>query len=658
MLDETGARALIARQRARTRVLGVVVATAMLLNAGIVTLIVALASRSLVAAAAVPALIAVAAIVTTAVTSQPQSRAVYLDADASRPYRDRAEPIVARVAAALHVGAPGVRIADDEALNAYAAKDTVAYTQGLLLSVDDEELAAVTAHLLSRQACGENSLAVFGYGMMAWALEPFDLVVMRLVRLLRRTGKACINFGLGRNTSYDDDGAGFAFRLFVFVASLALGLELLAAALALFLIFGALALVGVLTLRALAWQRMRFADQVAAAVTDPAAAQAALSTLADLPTEISHGGVTLPDLCFAGPRPMPGYVPYTPGLGLRIAWLESGAERGNSGLPVPLVSAVALVVLLGGLALGTAKVPFGKPFGHGGGSVPVAGTAPAGLSGTTPTPSAQATATSSAPAQPPPITDSSGLTGSPSGQSSSPHPSLGTSPTRSSTPVHNPTPSGPPAAPSGVKATPNGQYSITVTWVSNAGNATGFTIDNGCPPGSCQPGATLTQTTGMTSTATFAVTPGSYQCFRVQAFNSTASSTWSSYGCTQTPGFTLQGTQAWASTGVTVPSGIVLGIAASGTVYVTSSYSVNPAGTQSCLPSSNYPGANPPFPAAHLPCWSLIGRIGNGPPFEIGTSTTITTTSPGLLYLSVNDNNFADNSGSWLVDIKEGGSAT
>lgn len=109
---------------------------------------------------------------------------------------------------------------------------------------------------------------------------------------------------------------------------------------------------------------------------------------------------------------------------------------------------------------------------------------------------------------------------------------------------------------------------------------------------------------------------------------------------------------------VTVPSGIVLGIAASGTVYVTSSYSVNPAGTQSCIPSSNYPGANPPFLAAHLPCWSLIGRIGNGPPFEIGTSTTITTTSPGLLYLSVNDNNFADNSGSWLVDIKEGGSAT
>jgi Zn-dependent protease with chaperone function len=158
MLDETGAPALIVRQRVRTRALGVVIAAAMLLNAGIVTLIVALASRSLAAVAAVPACIAVVAIVTTAVISQPHSRTLYLDADSSRPYLDRAEPVVALVAAALRVGAPDVRIADDAALNAFAAGDTVAYTQGLLLAVDDEELAAVTAHVLSRRASGENSL--------------------------------------------------------------------------------------------------------------------------------------------------------------------------------------------------------------------------------------------------------------------------------------------------------------------------------------------------------------------------------------------------------------------------------------------------------------------------------------------------------------------
>lgn len=54
------------------------------------------------------------------------------------------------------------------------------------------------------------------------------------------------------------------------------------------------------------------------------------------------------------------------------------------------------------------------------------------------------------------------------------------------------------------------------------------------------------------------------------------------------------------------------------------------------------------------PCWSLIARIGNGSPFEVGTSTQVVTTA-GELYLGVNDNNFSDNSGSWTVRIKLGG---
>jgi Zn-dependent protease with chaperone function len=639
-------------------VLGAVAAAAMLLNTGIITLIVALASRSVVAAIAGPAVIAIAVIMTTVVIRQAQNRAVYLDAGAAGPYLDRVEPVVVRVAVALDVAVPAVRIIDDPALNALSATGTIAYTKGLLDAIEDEdeEMAAVTAHLLGRQDCGDNGLAVFSYGVLAWALEPFDVVVMRLVRLLRRMGKGCVNFAFGRDTGSGGDEASFYFRLLLFVFALALGLELLAAALALFLLGGALALTGVLTLRALAWQRMRFADEVAASVAGSVPARAALSMLDDLPTELGQGGVTLQDLCFAGPRPMPGYVPYTPDLGRRIAWLESGADSRSTGLLAPLASAVALVAVLGGLALATAKVPYGVPFGHGGGG---------GSGGTVPVADTGGTASGAALGRPPPQQSGSAPAGSapaPSGTRSGPGlasgPPVTGSPSPSSSPspspVQDPSPSGPPAAPSGVTATPNGQYAITVTWVTNASDATGFNIDNGCPPGSCQPGATLTQTTGVTTTASFTVTPGSYQCFRVQAFNSAGSSAWSSYGCTQTPGFTAQGTQSWTDTGVTVPAGIVLKITASGTVYVTSSYSVSPAGTQSCIPSTNYPGENPPFLAANLPCWSLIGRIGSGTPFEIGTSATITTTA-GPLYLSANDNSFADNSGSWLVDIKEGG---
>jgi hypothetical protein len=49
-----------------------------------------------------------------------------------------------------------------------------------------------------------------------------------------------------------------------------------------------------------------------------------------------------------------------------------------------------------------------------------------------------------------------------------------------------------------------------------------------------------------------------------------------------------------------------------------------------------------------------VARIGNGAPFEVGSAAIITTTA-GRLYLSVNDNFFGDNTGSWTAGIKEGG---
>jgi hypothetical protein len=58
--------------------------------------------------------------------------------------------------------------------------------------------------------------------------------------------------------------------------------------------------------------------------------------------------------------------------------------------------------------------------------------------------------------------------------------------------------------------------------------------------------------------------------------------------------------------------------------------------------------------APGLPCSSLIGRIGNGPPFEVGNSLAGTVTAGGELYLGVNDEStqsFVDNSGSWTVVV-------
>jgi len=699
------AQALVTTQRARTRLLAGVAVGAVLLNTGVIALIVAAATRSVAGALAVPCVVVVAVAITVAVVRHPEQRAGFMDDGAARAYLDRVEPVVARVAAELHVAVPAAQIIDDEALNALSTGSDrdgiVAYTSGLLDELggpaDDQLLEAVTTHLVSRMACGDNGLAVFSFGLLAWILESFD-VIMRLVRRLRKIGKGCVDFAFGRDTGFHGDEASFYARLLLFVFALALGIELLLAALALFVMSGLLALVAVATLKAHAWQRMRFADAVAAELAgSPDAMLAALGRLGGQPTELARGGVLLQDLCFAGMRPLPGYVKYAPDLKLRMSWLAAGSASRRTGLLVPASSMVALAAVLGGLCLLTAKVPYGRPFGSPAGpTVPLtaaAATGDAGTSGSTgqqaqqvapsaepeigatgaagtPIPAAaSAPGQTSSPATSSPGDSSSPLSsgansptsgpqgtpvsGSSPGDTSTGSPPASTSPTQGA-PVSSSAPAGPPAAPSGVVATPNGQYAITVTWADNATNATGFRIDNGCPAGSCSPGATLATTTGPTTTTSFSVTPGSYQCFRVQAFNSDGSSGWSSYGCTQTPGFVVSATRAWADTGVTVQAGIRLKITATGTVNVTAANAEAPAGTQSCIPTSAYPGISPPFIAPALPCWSLVARIGNGAPFEVGSAATITTTS-GRLYLSVNDNFFGDNTGSLTADIKEGG---
>lgn len=207
----------------------------------------------------------------------------------------------------------------------------------------------------------------------------------------------------------------------------------------------------------------------------------------------------------------------------------------------------------------------------------------------------------------------------------------------------------PPDAPGNVTAVAEGQYTIQVTWTDASTGITGLNIDNGCPVGDsgCSPGATLAQTTGPVDSATFSVTPGTYQCFRVQAFNNAGTSPWSGYGCTSTPGLAVPGTQQWTNTGVTVAAGDTLGLTASGQITVSPTESVGPGGDPSCTPAQDYP-------APALPCFSLIARIGTGAPFEVGTSALVTTGS-GVLYLGINDDSFSGNSGSWTVNIKLGG---
>lgn len=161
---------------------------------------------------------------------------------------------------------------------------------------------------------------------------------------------------------FHGDEASFYARLLLFVFALALGLELLVAALALFVAGGVLALAAMATLKTQAQQRMRFADAVAAKLTGSGALRGILGRLSGQPTELTRGGITLQDLCFAGPRPQKGYVQYTPDIQRRLAWLESGARSRSTGLAALVASALALTAILAALGLAAVKVPYGQPF--------------------------------------------------------------------------------------------------------------------------------------------------------------------------------------------------------------------------------------------------------------------------------------------------------
>ena len=113
----------------------------------------------------------------------------------------------------------------------------------------------------------------------------------------------------------------------------------------------------------------------------------------------------------------------------------------------------------------------------------------------------------------------------------------------------------------------------------------------------------------------------------------------------------VPGSQEWTDTGIIVQAGQQLTITAAGEIYVgATSASESPAGIPGCTPAASYPAQSAQFPAPSLTCWSLIARIGDGAPFEVGSSAQLTATS-GDLYLGINGDSFAGDSGSWSATI-------
>jgi PKD repeat protein len=103
----------------------------------------------------------------------------------------------------------------------------------------------------------------------------------------------------------------------------------------------------------------------------------------------------------------------------------------------------------------------------------------------------------------------------------------------------------------------------------------------------------------------------------------------------------------WPSTGVSVTAGQTVTITASGT-WSPGTGTYTAAGN-----SGDLVAAGPNVPLGGAPRMALIGRIGNGTPFVVGTSLQITAPNSGLLYLTPNDEWYfrGDNTGSLSVSV-------
>jgi len=104
--------------------------------------------------------------------------------------------------------------------------------------------------------------------------------------------------------------------------------------------------------------------------------------------------------------------------------------------------------------------------------------------------------------------------------------------------------------------------------------------------------------------------------------------------------------QQWIPTGVSVKKGQRLAFAASGQVQ----FSPDPAHV--ATPDGNPNIQTAGLPVASMPVGGLVGRVGNGAPFPIGSNRQpIAMPDDGQLMLAVNDTNVNDNAGSFVVQI-------
>jgi len=109
---------------------------------------------------------------------------------------------------------------------------------------------------------------------------------------------------------------------------------------------------------------------------------------------------------------------------------------------------------------------------------------------------------------------------------------------------------------------------------------------------------------------------------------------------------TVPANQGWTNTGIPVLRGQRISFNAHGDIMISPTASSGPNGSPAVT------SANVRYPLQGVPAGALIGRVGNGAPFPIGTNPQpITMPGSGPLMLGINDDVLTDNSGSYAVNL-------
>jgi hypothetical protein len=119
---------------------------------------------------------------------------------------------------------------------------------------------------------------------------------------------------------------------------------------------------------------------------------------------------------------------------------------------------------------------------------------------------------------------------------------------------------------------------------------------------------------------------------------------------------TVPARDAWTDTGIALHAGASVVLSASGSAHFGGGKiaRLGPAGIawgSACTAIAKGQARNSPFPARGLRCWSLIGKVGAGGPFEVGAGTSFRVRTAGELSLGVNDNYVPDNFGTFAVTV-------